>query len=402
MRFSLLLLGVGLFVAFSFAQIYISEVSDASAYQNEFLELYNNSASDIDLTGYKLVRVDASTNTSEYVFDIGTDESGASDVIIPAYGFLVIARGNDRATFESEWTNMPSSAKFNTGNTNLYFGAGTARRWRLRANDGTANTDDGTLMDDTGQAVAGDGNRHYQQKIGGPWVLDNFSNGTPGYFDSDQTLPVALSLFQAHVKNEHVILQWRTESEVENVGFEVYRSVTENSGFVLLDSYRSNPQLKGQLNSSTARNYRFEDFSVTPGQTYYYKIADVDVKGQRTFHGPLKVLVTRENVESTIGAVVIKTFKLYPNFPNPFNPATHIKFDVPAVKQGVVSVQVNVYNLNGQKVRTLLDGDLQGNAQYQLTWDGTDETGNSMPAGIYFVQLRSSRFVQTLKVCLVK
>ena len=119
MRFVITLFILIFSFSFLFSQIYISEISDASGYQNEFLELYNNSSSAVDLTGYKLIRVNASTNASEYVFDIGTDEAGASDVVIPAYGFMVIARGNDRTTFESEWTNLPGGAAFNTGNTNL-------------------------------------------------------------------------------------------------------------------------------------------------------------------------------------------------------------------------------------------------------------------------------------------
>ncbi|NOX89166.1 MAG: lamin tail domain-containing protein [Calditrichaeota bacterium] len=243
---------VFVFISNVFCQIYISEVSDAAAYKNEFLELYNNSNSSIDLTGYKLIRVDAIPDTAEYVYDIGTNESGTgSEFVIPAYGFMIIARGNDKATFESEWGTLSANTAYNNGNTLLYFGTATARRWRLRSNDGTPDTDDGTLLDDTGQAVGGSGNRHYQKTIGGSWILDSYTNATPGAFDTDQSLPVTLTSFQAVVQSDGVLLKWRTESEIDNLGFEIYRSQTQDADYQLIDSYRANPNLKGQLSSST-------------------------------------------------------------------------------------------------------------------------------------------------------
>ena len=402
MRFVVTLFILIFSFSFLFSQIYISEISDASGYQNEFLELYNNSSSAVDLTGYKLIRVNASTNASEYVFDIGTDEAGASDVVIPAYGFMVIARGNDRTTFESEWTNLPGGAAFNTGNTNLYFGTGTARRWRLRGNDGTANTDDGSLIDDTGQAVAGSGNRHYQKSIGGPWILDNYSNATPGYFDADQSLPVTLAFFSAKVVNQQVYLRWRTESEVNNLGFEIYRANKQDGDYQLVSSFRSNEQLKGQINSSSSKLYQFVDANVLPNQTYFYKLADVSIKGQRSFHGPVKVLVNQNTPQISVGANTIKRFELYPNFPNPFNPSTTITFDVPQLSKAQVAVTLSVFNLNGQKVRTLTSGLLQTNAQYQVRWDGTNDAGQNLPAGIYLVLLQSPQFQKSIKVCLLK
>ena len=120
--------------------IFISEVSDASSSVNEFLELYNDSNFSVNLTDYKIERL-SSGGSSQYIFDIGTDEaSSGSDLIIPAKGFYIIARGASRANFESEFTSLPAAAAFNSGNDNLYIGTGTARRWRLRLNDGTSNT----------------------------------------------------------------------------------------------------------------------------------------------------------------------------------------------------------------------------------------------------------------------
>ena len=169
--------------------IYISEVSEGTSYTTEFLELYNNHTSSTNLTGYKLVMVDASDNSSENVFDIGTDGDGG-DVSIPGKGFLVISRGANESTFTSGFSSFPSAASFYDGNTGLYFGTGTARKWRMRANDGTANTDDGTLIDETSAAAAGSGNRTLQNPIGTFTTSSSTSgsNSTPGQFDIGQRL----------------------------------------------------------------------------------------------------------------------------------------------------------------------------------------------------------------------
>lgn len=169
--------------------IYISEVSEGTGYTTEFLELYNNHSSSTSLTGYKLVMVDASDNSSEYVFDIGTDGDGG-DASIPANGFWVISRGANESTFTSGFSSFPSAASFYDGNTSLYFGTGTARKWRIRANDGTANTDDGTLIDETSAAAAGSGKRTIQNPTG-TFTTSNSSSGgnsNPGLFDTGQRL----------------------------------------------------------------------------------------------------------------------------------------------------------------------------------------------------------------------
>ncbi len=407
MRYLLFFMVLFAFFTFGYAQLYISEVSDASSYHQEFMEIYNNSDNDIDLHGYKIIRVDVNTDTAQYVFDIGSNETSTisgSDFIIPAHGFMLFARGSSRADFETVWGTLPAGTAFNVGNTLLYFGTDTKYRWRLRGNDGTADTDDGTLYDDTGQAVGGSNYRDYQQSIGGPWIQDSYTNATPGYFDNDQSLPVTLTTFQASVQNGAVLLQWRTESEVENLGFEIYRSWNETEGFQLLDSYRNNAALKGHYNASNAHSYSYLDQNVTAGETYYYKLADVDFTGHRTFHGPIKVQVenSQNGPIADDNAQAIKKFVLYPNVPNPFNPSTTVSFDIPTSKESAVRVALNIFNVRGGKVRTLFSGSLAGGKHYRMQWDGKDNAGNVMPAGIYFAVLRAGNMQQSQKMCLVK
>ena len=91
------------------------------------------------------------------------------------------------------------------------------------------------------------------------------------------------------------------------------------------------------------------------------------------------------------------SYHLNQNYPNPFNPTTQISFELPVGE----FVQLEVYNLIGQKVRTLLNENRPAGVQ-QVTWDARDDTGRELPAGIYYYQLKSSDFQQTRKMLLVK
>ena len=90
-------------------------------------------------------------------------------------------------------------------------------------------------------------------------------------------------------------------------------------------------------------------------------------------------------------------FQLMQNYPNPFNPMTVIEYRVP--KAG--HVKLEIFNSLGQKVRTLVDEEkTPGN--YQVVWDGRDDTGNIVPSGVYLYQLRGQNALITRKMLLVK
>ncbi len=85
------------------------------------------------------------------------------------------------------------------------------------------------------------------------------------------------------------------------------------------------------------------------------------------------------------------------NYPNPFNPATAIAYELTA--PGLVSLIV--YNLTGQKIRTLVN-EAKPAGEYTALWDGRDDAGNSLSSGTYFYQLQAGDYVSTLKSILLK
>ena len=91
-------------------------------------------------------------------------------------------------------------------------------------------------------------------------------------------------------------------------------------------------------------------------------------------------------------------FSLEQNYPNPFNPATSISYQLP--KSG--SVQLTIYNLMGQHIRTLVNA-YQPTGTYQVKWDGRDESGTHVSSGIYFYQLKAQNdFIETKKMMMMR
>ena len=79
-------------------------------------------------------------------------------------------------------------------------------------------------------------------------------------------------------------LQWVTESELDNLGFILQRATAENGDYREIANYRDNEALKGAGTTSRQTVYVFNDHGVFNGQTYWYKLIDVDMNGVRTEH----------------------------------------------------------------------------------------------------------------------
>ncbi len=92
------------------------------------------------------------------------------------------------------------------------------------------------------------------------------------------------------------------------------------------------------------------------------------------------------------------TYALSCNYPNPFNPATTLRYDVPA-PGGRVSIRI--YNVKGQLVKTLADGE-KPPGFYQVGWHGRSDRGMPVASGVYFVRMDAPRYTQTRKIILLK
>jgi len=98
-----------------------------------------------------------------------------------------------------------------------------------------------------------------------------------------------------------------------------------------------------------------------------------------------------------VGDQTPATFDLSQNYPNPFNPSTTIHFDLSKASR----VQLNIYDLTGRLVKTLLD-EVRPAGSHQVIWNGTDRDGNVVATGVYFYSLNNQTSQSVRKMMLVK
>ena len=90
-------------------------------------------------------------------------------------------------------------------------------------------------------------------------------------------------------------------------------------------------------------------------------------------------------------------FNLYNNYPNPFNPVTTLRYDLPED----ALVNITIYDIMGRIVRTLINS--QQNAGFKsIQWNATNDAGSPLSAGLYLYKIQADNFVQTRKMVLLK
>ena len=85
------------------------------------------------------------------------------------------------------------------------------------------------------------------------------------------------------------------------------------------------------------------------------------------------------------------------NYPNPFNPSTQIRFQIPTARD----VELRVYNLLGQTVRTLISGPMKAGI-HTVAWDGSDARGRPVASGVYFYSIKAGDFAKVRKMTMLK
>ena len=205
---------------------------------------------------------------------------------------------------------------------------------------------------------------------------------------------ITLTAFEATVLDKGVKIFWQTETEPNNAGFNLYRSQTEEDGYVKINE----SLIPAQGNATTGGSYEVTDIPEQSGN-YYYKLEDVSVSGVSTFHGP----IVANGVTSVMDRekVIPDEYSLSQNYPNPFNPETSIEYGLPEAAQ----VTINIYDINGHLVRSLLS-EQQTAGNHSVKWDGRNNNGAKVVSGVYFYYFKAKGnqqdFSQTLKMILMK
>jgi hypothetical protein len=130
---------------------------------------------------------------------------------------------------------------------------------------------------------------------------------------------------------------------------------------------------------------------VTDGWQYHYKVSAVDFSGNESDAASPESMTGVP--ESVPGGYV-----LYQNVPNPLNPTTTIRYDVPSVGGRVT---LDIFDVSGRRVRRLLDRD-EAAGQRSAVWDGRDDGGAQVASGVYYYRLTAPGYEKTLKMTVLK
>ncbi|UCD37880.1 MAG: T9SS type A sorting domain-containing protein [Fidelibacterota bacterium] len=126
---------------------------------------------------------------------------------------------------------------------------------------------------------------------------------------------------------------------------------------------------------------------VLPGDGHlYFAAAD---------SGVYRVALTTLSVDETAG--LPRSISLYPNYPNPFNPATTVRFKLHAAAY----IDLIVYDILGREITRLVSG-YQPPGYHEAIWDGSDASGRGMPSGIYIARLSTPGYSQSRKIVLLR
>ena len=194
--------------------------------------------------------------------------------------------------------------------------------------------------------------------------------------DSDQNpLPVELASFTATRDAQAAVLSWRTASETNNAGFEVQHQTPDASGF------REVGFVEGAGTTQEPQSYRFRADGLAPG-THRFRLRQVDVDGTATLTDPVTVTIEAERVLS-----------LQATGPNPVRQSTQFAFTV----QQSGPAEVTLYNVLGQRVRTLYTEETSAGQRHTVTVTTTD-----LPSGTYFVRLAAPSGTRTQRIVVVR
>jgi len=203
--------------------------------------------------------------------------------------------------------------------------------------------------------------------------------------------PVFLSSFDIVYENDILTLYWVTQSETNNVGWNIYRSDTDSFD----EAFQINSSLiPGAGTTTEPTNYEFIDENeVNPGDAYWYWLEARDNSGSTTTFGPVSITIP----ETSVGDELLTNSAniLNQNHPNPFRNNTEISFSVTQTSRFVT---LDIFNIKGQKVQQFsIDG-----SRSSIKWNGRDESGKPVAAGIYFYRLQTEDFSAMKKMVLIR
>lgn len=188
-------------------------------------------------------------------------------------------------------------------------------------------------------------------------------------------LPIELTMFNSSVSGSNLILKWRTQSELNNAGYDIERKSPSTE-------WNKIAFIKGNGTANHEINYSYADNNLSTG-TYLYRLKQLDYNGTVKYY-----YLSNEVIIGVPGK-----FSLSQNYPNPFNPITKINFELPVN----TNVRLAVFDVTGRMIAELVSGKL-----YTAGYHSIEFNASNLSSGVYFYKLTTNEDNSIRKMVLVK
>jgi hypothetical protein len=212
----------------------------------------------------------------------------------------------------------------------------------------------------------------------------------------DASLPVTLFALNAKPTADGILIQWSTQCEVDNLGFILERRNSADTKWQTVASYRTHESLAGQGSTSSMTDYAYLDRMAEPGQSYQYRLSDVNSQERPHVIDVIEVTMPEFPIEAG-GIEAQDLTELSPPYPNPFNPTTRIRYRLSEPSL----VELTIYDIRGNRVDTLIREE-QNEGSYAVYWHGRDSQGFAVPSGTYMLVLQTPDQIQNQRAILLR
>jgi len=196
---------------------------------------------------------------------------------------------------------------------------------------------------------------------------------------TDAATNIELADFQLMPLKDRIHVTWQTASQTENAKFILERK-TENT------NWQSIYETQGAGTNNILMDYGYEDENIRPGNTYYYRVMDLDYSGKLDSSYVLNARISDEILSRNVH------FNLNKIYPNPFNPQVTISFNVITESD----INLSIYSSNGDIVDIISDKKYQSGSHI-LHWNP-----KGLSTGIYFLKINSKNQSDTYKLLYMK
>ena len=192
----------------------------------------------------------------------------------------------------------------------------------------------------------------------------------------------AVTGFALYPQTNSVILTWNSIVDVEVDYYVIERSTNQD--------FDETGSMQSQI---TNTNY-FEDIELVYDTDLYYRVSyyyGIQSEYSETLTASVEWLNNQK------GETLPIAFKLHQNYPNPFNPKTKINYDIPNYS----NVNIVIIDLSGSEIKSLVNKK-HTSGRYSITWNGTNNNGDKVAAGMYLYKIQSGSFTKMEKMILLK